>query len=51
MLYFIYKKLEIEMMFIYFVLGIFVLFILLNYGVMFLFFCRINMVERFVNND
>lgn len=49
--YFIYKKPEIETMLIHSASSIFVLFTLLNYGVMFLFLRRINMAERFANND
>ncbi len=49
--YFIYKKPELETMLIHSASGIFVLFTLLNYGVMFLFLRRINMAERFANND
>ncbi|ERI50089.1 hypothetical protein N878_26800, partial [Pseudomonas sp. EGD-AK9] len=49
--YFIYKNPELETMLIHSASGIFVLFMLLNYGVMFLFLRRINMAERFANND
>ncbi|WP_121643210.1 hypothetical protein [Bacillus vallismortis] len=49
--YFIYKKPELETLIIHSSSSIFILFTLLNYGVMFLFLRRINMAERFANND
>ncbi|MCC9023245.1 hypothetical protein [Bacillus nakamurai] len=49
--YLIYKKPELETILIHSASGVLILFTLLNYGVMFLFLRRINMAERFANND